>query len=256
MRNSYASALLANTVNECHKMWTRRRTKGFLLLTLIMPTIAALGLAFMQDRLAAAAGLLGHNLPLIMLSLYTFAILPLFAAMSAANSFAGETAARTLKLALLRPIARGKVYASKVLAIAAGIVAQLAALWVVSTLAAWLADGSGAAAGAWPDNLQAYAAASLPMIAIGLVAVLIAQCFRQSTGALALFILLYAAARLLPFALPQLAVWSVFSYTNWHAMWVGGGAAAGKLANTSVLLLAYCIMAYTAGWMLFERKQL
>jgi len=247
-------SLYANAVNEWEKTWARRRTKGFLLLTLILPAAAAFVLAAVRNRLAFVAGL-GDNLPLIMLGLYTFAVLPLFMMMTAADSFSGETASRTLKLVLVRPITRAKIFASKVLAIAAYVAVQLAALWIVSSVAEWLAGGGGSA-GAWLDNLQAYAAAWLPMMAIGLIAVFVAQWFRQSTGAMALVILLYAAAKLLPVVLPQLAVWSVFSYTDWHMLWIGGGAQAGKLANTAALLLAYCIMAYMAGWMLFERKQL
>jgi ABC-2 type transport system permease protein len=244
----------ANVTNELEKMWARRRTKGFLLLTLLLPAASALLLASVQDRSAVVAGL-GNNLPLLMLSLYTFALLPLFMMMTAADSFAGETAARTLKLVLVRPITRTKVFASKVLAIAVGVAVQLAALWIVSSLAEWFVSGSGALA-AWPDNMKAYAAAWVPMMAIGLIAVFIAQWFRQSTGAMALIILLYAAAKLLPLALPQVSVWSVFSYTNWYVLWIGSGASIGKLTNTFALLLSYCIMAYTAGWILFDRKQL
>lgn len=246
-------SLYANVVNEWEKTWARRRTKGFLLLSLILPAAAALGLAAVRNRSAFVAGL-GDNLPLTMLSLYTFAVLPLFMIMTAADAFSGEAASRTLKLVLVRPITRAKIFASKVLAIAAYVALQLALLWTVSSVSEWLAGGGSA--GAWLDNLQAYVAAGLPMMAVGLIAVLIAQLFRQSTGAMALVILLYAAAKLLPIVLPQLAVWSVFSYTDWHRLWIGGGAQAGKLANTSLLLIAYCIMAYTAGWMLFERKQL
>lgn len=247
-------SLYANVVNEWEKTWARRRTKGFLLLTLLLPVTAALGLAAVQNRSAFVSGL-GDNLPLIMLGLYTFAVLPLFMMMTAADAFSGEAASRTLKLVLVRPITRAKIYASKVLAIAAFVAVQLAALWVVSSLAEWLVSGGGSAR-AWLDNLQAYAAAWLPMMAIGLIAAFIAQWFRQSTGAMALLLLLYAAAKLLPVLLPQLAVWSVFSYTDWHRLWIGGGAQAAKLANTAALLAAYCIMAYTAGWVLFERKQL
>ncbi len=247
-------SLYANFVNEWEKTGARRRTKGFLLLTLILPTIAAFGLSAIRSRSVVIAGL-GDNLPLMMLSLYTFTVLPLFMMMTAADSFSGEVAARTLKLVLVRPITRAKVFASKTLAIAAYVAVQLAALWAVSSMADWLVGSSGTS-GAWLDNLQAYAAAWLPMMAIGLVAAFIVQWFRQSTGAMALVILLYAAAKLLPIVLPQLAVWSVFSYTDWHAMWIGDGAQAGKLTNTTAVLLAYCIMAYMAGWMLFERKQL
>jgi ABC-2 type transport system permease protein len=247
-------SLYANLRNETEKLWTRRITKGFLLLTLLLPVISAILLAALQNNIGVIGGL-GSNLPMLMLSLFTFALLPLFLFVTAADSFTGEVAARTLKLVLLRPITRAKVFASKVLAIAVYIAVHLGALWIASVLSGSFIPG-GDVTGGLLDSIQAYTASFLPMIAIGLITVLIAQCFNNSTGAMALIIFIYAAAKFIPFIVPQVSMWSVFSYTNWYVMWVGNGASISKLLNSFVLLLAYCIMAYTAGLIIFDRKQL
>lgn len=247
-------SLYANVRNETEKLWARRRTKGFLLLTLLLPVISAILLAAMQNNTSVIGGL-GSSLPLLMLSLSTFALLPLLLFMTAADSFTGEVAARTLKLVLVRPITRAKVFASKVLAIAVYVAVHLGALWISSVLSGWLIPG-GDLTGGLLDSMKAYTASFLPMIAIGLITVLIAQFFNNSTGAMALIIFIYAAAKLIPFVLPQVSAWSVFSYTDWYVLWVGNGASISKLLNSFGLLLAYCIMAYTAGLFIFERKQL
>jgi ABC-2 type transport system permease protein len=247
-------SLYANLRNETEKLWTRRITKGFLLLTLLLPVISAILLAALQNNIGVIGGL-GSNLPMLMLSLFTFALLPLFLFVTAADSFTGEVAARTLKLVLLRPITRAKVFASKVLAIAVYIAVHLGALWIASVLSGSFIPG-GDVTGGLLDSIQAYTASFLPMIAIGLITVLIAQCFNNSTGAMALIIFIYAAAKFIPFIVPQVSMWSVFSYTNWYVMWVGNGASISKLLNSFVLLLAYCIMAYTAGLIIFDRKHL
>lgn len=244
----------ANVRNETEKLWTRRRTKGFLLLTLLLPVISAILLAAMQNNTGVIGGL-GSSLPMLMLSLFTFALLPLFLFMTAADSFTGEVAARTLKLVLVRPITRAKVFASKVLAVAVCIAVYLGALWIASVLSGWFIPG-GDVTGGLPDSIKAYTASFLPMAAIGLVAVLIAQIFNNSTGAMGLIIFIYAAAKLIPFIFPQASVWSVFSYTDWYVLWVGNGVSLSKLLYSFVLLLAYCIMAYTAGLIIFDRKQL
>jgi ABC-2 type transport system permease protein len=248
------NSLYANLRNETEKLWTRRITKGFLLLTLLLPVISAILLAALQNNIGVIGGL-GSNLPMLMLSLFTFALLPLFLFVTAADSFTGEVAARTLKLVLLRPITRAKVFASKVLAIAVYIAVHLGALWIASVLSGSFIPG-GDVTGGLLDSIQAYTTSFLPMIAIGLITVLIAQCFNNSTGAMALIIFIYAAAKFIPFIVPQVSMWSVFSYTNWYVMWVGNGASISKLLNSFVLLLAYCIMAYTAGLIIFDRKQL
>jgi ABC-2 type transport system permease protein len=247
-------SLYANVWNETEKLWTRRRTKGFLLLTVLLPVISAILLAVLQNNTGVAGGL-GSNLPMLMLSLFTFALLPLLLFMTAADSFTGEVAARTLKLVLVRPITRAKVFASKVLAIAIYIVVHLGVLWIASVLSGSFIPG-GDIIGGLTDSIIAYSASFLPMIAIGLITVLIAQCFNNSTGAMALIIFIYAVAKLIPFIFPQVSVWSVFSFTDWYVLWVGNGASISKLLNSFALLLAYCIMAYTAGLIIFDRKQL
>jgi ABC-2 type transport system permease protein len=167
--------------------------------------------------------------------------------------FAGEAAARTLKLVLVRPITRTKVFASKMLAIAGAAAVLLAALWLASTVAAALVPGASMSGGLL-DSLIAYTAALLPLFAIGLLAAFVAQWVGSGSGALAAMVLLYAAAKVAVFIFPAASVWSVFSYTNWYLLWVGGGASAVVLFRTFVLLLSYCIMAYTAGWLSFLHR--
>jgi ABC-2 type transport system permease protein len=247
-------SLYANVWNETEKLWILRRTKGFLLLTVLLPVISAILLAVLQNN-TGVAGELGSNLPMLMLSLFTISLLPLLLFMTATDSFTGEVAARTLKLILVRPITRAKVFASKVLAIAVFIAIHLGVLWIASVLSGSFIPG-GDIIGGLTDSIAAYTASFLPMIAIGLIAALIAQCFNNSTGAMGLIIFIYAAAKLIPLFFPQVSVWSVFSFTDWYVLWVGNGASISKLLNSFVLLLAYCIMAYTAGLIIFDRKQL
>jgi len=245
-------SLKANWLNELEKLWARRRIKGFLLLAFLIPTISALALAYMQNTSPLIAGL-GSDLPMIMLGLFTTLLLPLFLFMTAVDSFSGEIADRTLKLVLVRPIARSKIFASKVLALAAYVLVHLGAVWTVSVLAELLLKRSYPRSSMF-ESATAYAVAFVPMFAISLMAVLIAQRFRNSTGALALIILIYIIAKMLPFLFPSAAAWSVYSYTNWHTLWVGSGISPAKLFNTFAILLSYCIMAFAGGMMMFERK--
>ncbi|WP_274650884.1 ABC transporter permease [Paenibacillus humicola] len=249
MHSGYASLR-----NEIEKIGRRKSAKGFLLLTLIIPAVAALLLAMLKNNTGMIWGL-GSNLPLIMLRLFTAGLIPLFLFMAAADAFPGEVAARTLKLALVRPVSRAKVFASKVLAMGAYIALYLAVLWLSSSISGWLLAGSGMT-GSLTDGLKAYAVSFVPMMVTGVMAAFIAQWLNNSSGAVTVAIILYAAAKLLPFVFPAFSVWSVFSYTNWYVLWLGGGAAAGKLLNSFALLLSYGIMAYSAGLLLFERKQL
>jgi ABC-2 type transport system permease protein len=234
------------------KLWKLRRTRSFLLLAVLLPILSAILFGYLQDR-AGLFGGLGESLPMMMLSLFTSFLLPLFLAMAAAESFSGEASAGTMKLVLLRPVTRSKAFASKVLALAFYTTVLLGVLWMASAVSGW-AESGGLPADL-PGTMTAYIAAFLPMLATCLIAVLIAQCFSSIAAAIGAALLLYAAAKLLPFFVPAASGWSVFSYTNWHVLWTGSGTSVSNLLGSFVILLSYCIMAYTAGWLLFERKQ-
>ncbi|MEF3307078.1 ABC transporter permease [Paenibacillus sp. GYB003] len=243
-------SLYANAHNETIKLLAQTKTKLAVALTALVPVAAAL----LLGRLRTGIGLGPlRDFPQLMLDLFATALLPLFLFMAAAESFSGEYADRTIKLVLLRPISRAKAFASKVAALLLYAAALLAVVWLVSTAAALVLDGGAALAGL-PDSIVAYAAAFVAMAAIGTAAAFVAQWLRSGVGTLALCVVLYAGAKLLPFFFPEAAAWSFVTYADWHSLWVGGAVASGKLLQIFVFLLASCMISYTAGWYLFEKK--
>ncbi|MFM1651609.1 ABC transporter permease [Brevibacillus sp. B_LB10_24] len=245
-------SLYANVLNETHKLFRQKRTKLALLLTVLAPVLSAV----LLDSFHSNTGIFfGRDFTLLMLGLFSTVFLPLFLFMTAADSFAGEVAARTLKNVLVQPIARSKIFASKVIAITVFTAALLAIVWLVSLLAGLVFVG-GITWRGLADSLTAYPAAFVSMTAVGMAAVFVAQWFRSGVGAFALCVFLYIAAKLLPFIFPQMAAWSIFSYTDWHMLWIGNAASFGRLFNAFVFLLSSCIITYTAGWYLFEKKQI
>ncbi|CAI6052749.1 ABC transporter permease [Cohnella sp. JJ-181] len=247
------NGLYASARNETERLWRRRKTKGFALVAVLLPMLAAWALgALPEDGLT---GVLGGDLPMLTLRFLTLILVPLFLMMTAADLFAGEAADGTLKLALLRPVTRAKVYASKIFVLSFYAAALLAAGWIAATAAGMFVAGAEAADGI-AESLKAYAVSLLPMIALGLLASLVGLIVRSAAGGMAVMLLVYAAAGLLPFLVPQASVWSVVAYADWHVLWAGAGAPAGSLIRSAGILIAYCIMAYTAGVVLLDRKQL
>jgi ABC-2 type transport system permease protein len=242
--------VFVNTHNEIVKLLGQTKTKISLALTALVPVLAAIALG----RLEAGIGLsLGRGLPQLMLDLFAAVWLPLFLFMAAAETFSGEYAARTIKLVLLRPLTRAAAFASKVLALLAYAASLLAAVGVASVAAGLARDARTTIAGL-PETLLAYIAAFVAMAAVVCTAAFVAQWLRSGVGALTLCVFLYVAAKLLPFVWPEAAVWSLFAYTDWHTLWIGGAASAGKLLQAFSFLLSGCALTYTAGWYLFERK--
>ncbi|WP_178022476.1 ABC transporter permease [uncultured Paenibacillus sp.] len=246
------NALLASWRNEVEKLWLRKRTKAVLALAVLVPVILTLGIGLLGRALGLTAAL-GGQVSVLTLNLFTGFLLPLYLFMSAADLFPGETAARTMKLTLVRPVSRAKLFAAKALALGSAAAAILAAAGIASAVCGLLSF-SVSSVSEWTDSLIAYTVSIVPMAALSLIAVWIAMFFANSAAALGSMILVYAAAKLLPVLFPALAVWSPFAYTDWHALWVGNGAGGGKLLQSFFILLAYSMMAYVSSVTRFERK--
>lgn len=246
-------SLYANMLNEAEKLLRQRKTKWILALTVLVPAAAAIFLGNMRSNTGVLLGG-GTDFTLLMLGVFTSALLPLFLFMTAADIFAGEIDARTMKQLLTRPIARSKAFASKALAIGMYLAVLLAVIWIASTLSGLLMNG-GFQADRLGNSIIAYAAAFVAMAAIAMFAIFIAQWFRSSSSALVLCIIIYIAAKLLPFFYPQIADWSIFSFTDWHRLWLGSGTPFGTLFHIFAFLLSASIITYMAGWYLFEKRQ-
>lgn len=243
-------SLYAGTYNETVKLLRQTKTRLTIALAVLVPVMAATLLGNLQSGLGLD---LGRDYPQLMLGLFTAVWLPLFLFMAAADSFSGEYAARTIKLVLLRPVSRAKAFAAKVLALLLYAAFVLLVVWIVSVATGLVLDAETTLAGL-ADSVLAYAAAFVAMAAIGTAASFVAQWLKSGVGTLALCIALYIAGRALPLLLPQAADWSFLTYADWHTLWVGSAADAGRLLQIFVLLLASSMISYTAGWYLFEKK--
>jgi len=245
--------LYANVLNETEKLYRQKKTKVIVVLTVLVPVLSAFLMNSVQQNLGIVLGE-GRDFPLIMLSLFTAVLLPFILFMMAADMFSGEAASRTLKNMLVRPIARSKIFVSKVLVIALFILAELGIIWLTSFVTGLFMTSESMLPVIF-EGIMAYELSFFPMMVLGLIAVLIAVCVDSSIGAFALSTLVYIVAKLLPYIFPQAAAWSAFTYTDWHMMWIGNAVFTGNLIQVFTLLLSSCIISFTAGWYLFEKKQ-
>lgn len=244
----------AAMINETQKLLGQRTAMAYLLLSLLMPL--GFGLLFSSVQSSTAIQILaGSNFSSAMLWMYTSYCLPLFVMMIATNLFVGEVADRSLKLVLMRPISRFKVFLSKTLVIGLFIVAGLALTCVAAILSGgiflkeWNIDE-------WMRMIGQYCAAAFPMFVLGMFTVFVGQFFRSVSGAFLLCIVLYGAAKLLPFIIPSISGILFTTYTDWHSMWLGGSVTVGRLLLITLILLSYCVLFFSGGYYRFEKKDL
>jgi ABC-2 type transport system permease protein len=249
MHNFYANVWI-----ETRKVALKKKTLYLMALTLLLPIGAGLLLANVQNSLGIGA-IHAEEFPVFMLNLFTGLLLPLFVCMGAADQFSEEIGRRTMKLVLARPISRFKVFASKQATLGIYIAAYSMTALVASGISAIFLSGDVSVA-VILDWLIAYGTALLPLITLSIMAVLLAQFFSSGSGALITSILLFAAAKIGAVFFPQISAYSPVSYLDWHMIWLGSPAATDQLWSVFMFLLGCSILFFTAGFYLFNKKEL
>lgn len=242
----------ASLINELEKIARRGKTAVFLALTAIIPFAFGALTAYGQSRFGIAV-FGGAGYPVEALTWMTSLFLPVLLFMQAADSFSGETADRTLNIALMRPAPRWMLFTAKQLALIVSIGIFLAAAGIGAVLASSLFGLGGLSGGGTAQALLAYAVALLPMTALSAAAVWIGQSFKSGSGALVCVLLLYACAKATALFFPAAAGFTPAAYTDWHLLWLGG-VGAEKLGRIFLFLTGCSIVCFTAGFYRFDRK--
>ena len=240
-----------NSVNEFKKLLSRKKTLVFLIITALVPALAAVLLSFVQGRIGLSS-IVSWDFPTSLLTIFTNFFLPLFIFAAAGDLFAGEIEAKTIKLVLIRPITRFKVFLSKNISIGLFIAINLLIILIVSTISGLLL---GAKIGLLHE-IKIYCAAFIPMLAIGIFASFFAQFFKNSSGVMTACIFVYIASKLVPFLSPKISKLILFNYTDWHLLWLGNTAGAHVIFSAFMFILSYSIIFYAAGFYLFDRKDI
>jgi ABC-2 type transport system permease protein len=246
--------LYANIINEIQKIFVQRKAKGFLIFTLMTPIVIAGALNYAQK-------LLGFNIlsetdfSFLLLDWFTSMILPLFIFMVASDLFVGEVSARTLKLTLVRPISRLKVYVSKLIAIGIFILIQLGVTWLSSIIVGSLVFHEWSLRECF-QVWVGYALDFIPMFTLGVFAVLIGQFFSSTSGAFALCTVLFVIAKIAVIFFPSLNAFLFTSYTDWHSLWIENYTPGSNLIDITLVILSSLILFFSIGYYKFDIKEI
>lgn len=248
------NSLKANIINEIQKLLLRKKTFVLLMIVSAGCFLPAFFITSIQKRFIYVS-LASLSYPLMILSVFTNVLLPLFIFMAASELFAGEVGSKALKLVLLRPISRFKVFVSKNIALVVYIFVNLSVVLLVSILSC-LALNEGTILPNISQIIFAYFIDIIPAIILAVFAAFLAQFFRSSSGALTAGILLYVVIRILSIFIGGLNNIIFTSYLNWYSIWHISGNGVLKSINVFFMVLAYGIIFFTLGYHLFDKKEL
>jgi hypothetical protein len=243
----------ANVINETQKLFLKKKITVFLIITAVVCFISAFFISSIQAKLAFIA-LSSVSFPMMTLSIFTNIFLPLFIFMAVSEVFSGELENKSLKLVLIRPISRFKIYISKNAAIAIYIIINLLVVLVASIVSTMLLKIGFAYQGV-TQIIFGYFIDAIPAMVFVLFAAFIAQFFKSSSGALITCILCYLGIEVLCLFIKGFNNAIFTSYLNWCSMWSVGGAGFIRNINTFFMILAYGIIFFTVGYYVFDGKE-
>ncbi|MGC7870068.1 ABC transporter permease [Desulfosporosinus sp. SYSU MS00001] len=245
-------SLKANVLNEVRKLFLKKKALVYLLLMAILSFVTALFISNIQAKLIFIA-INSISYPMMLLAIFTNSFLPLFVFMAASDLFPGEIADRTLKLILTMPISRFKIYISKLVAISIYVLLNFLMIFLVSIFSAFCLNIT------IPSIMSValgYLIDVIPALVLVIFASFIAQFFRSGSTALISSIVIFIGIRALSLFNTLLNNNVFTTYLNWSSLWLTSGTNSLRELNLLLLLLSYGIIFITAGYYLFDRREI
>ena len=197
-----------------------------------------------------------EEFPLLVLPVFTYTILPLFTTFVAIDMFNGEFNAGTMKLSLTRPVSRFGVFSAKVGNIAAFILLNLLFIMLVALVAGYIFNPSSTGLAGVLRVILAYVVTFVPIFVFALLVVLLCNLIRSGLAVFFLSVLLFVGFIALGILYSRLSSFLFTSQLNWYTLWISDTVNVSKLVRQTLLLTGGGIMLFTAGYYLFDRKDL
>lgn len=248
-------AFYANVFNEIQKLISKKKTVVLLSIDVIIPMAAALVVSTLQNSIGINP-LNANQFTVFILGIFTNYILPLLIASVAVDTFSCEFGDKTLKIILLRPISRFKVFTSKIICIGAYIIVNLFIVFIVSSILGFIIKGNERFLYNFSSGLFEYFVSVVPMFCIAIAAGFIAQFFKSSSGALVISIIIYIALSATSIFFPSIIKIFLTSYTDWYLLWLGSSNLGREICNDFIIILSYCMIFFAGGFYLFDKKEI
>lgn len=240
---------------EITKLSKKKKILAAAILSILAVVIGQVAVAFIKHgfglRVAGSA-----EFPLVVLSFLIYTLLPLFAIFVAIDMFNGEFSSNTMKLTLTRPVSRIGVYSAKVSALAVFILANLLFVMILSILAGLLFNPSSTGSLGLAKVVVAYAATFFPIFVFGLLVVCLSNALRSGLAVFFLSVLIFVvfyAAGVLFSAYSSFFITSLF---DWYSLWISESINGFKIFRQILIMIGSGIMFFTAGFYLFDRKDI
>lgn len=245
----------AALINELYKIFKRKKLITAAVLSVLAVLIGQAAVTAVQAgfgvRMAGSA-----EFPLIVLPFFVYTILPMFATFVAIDLFNGEYSAGTMKITLTRPVSRFSVFTAKVTSVALFILGSLMFVMLVSMLAGFIFNPVSAAFMGLVRAAAAYLVSFLPVFVFALLVILLSNLVRSGVTVFFLSLFIFLGFIMMEFIFSKYASFFVTSQFTWYTLWISQSLNILKLLRQTLLMAGLGIMLFTAGYYLFDRRDL
>ena len=250
------TAFFASYRNETEKLLRRKKYMVFLCIgvaiCLIWATIGHLVAGFV--RMQIGYSLVFAPTPMGALPFFLQVLVPFLMFMGICDLITVEGAENTMRAVLCRPVERWKLYASKILAVETYAAIYLVCVFAVSFA---LTQIFGKPLGVL-EVLVAFASYALtlvPLLILASFGALVALLGKSGTLTMFLLIVVYILLNVLPVFFPVLTEMLFVSYLGWYKLWIGALPSASKLVHMLLIVFGYGTVFFTAGSLIFDKKE-
>ncbi|HEY9061024.1 MAG TPA: ABC transporter permease [Pseudobacteroides sp.] len=246
--------LRAASVNEIERLFKKRKAIVAIIISIIaiiLGQLVVVGIRFGIGSRAADKA----EFPLLVLFIFVNAILPLFTALVSIDIFAGEFSQNTMKIAILRPISRLKLFLSKIVAIAFFVFMNLLVVMSLSTLIGMLFNPGNISFMHMLKIVSAYLISIFPVLTVALMVVFLANLFKNGTAAFFASTIVFLGFKVLEFLFGSYKIMFITSMLDWYSRWTGD-ISVQIVTREFLIMLACSLMAFSGGFYLFDKKEL
>ena len=239
-------------INEMFKISKKKKIISSLIFSLLSVIVAAI-VVYSLNNFAGVSVTGSSEFSVMVLTILSYSLFPLFTAFICIDMFAGEFADHTIKFTLTGPASRLKVFWGKILAVATFIASNLILVAFFSFLFSLFINGGTSN---FLRIITSYIMAFLPIFIFALIVVLISNFTRGTTSAFMLSIFVFLVFVGLSVAFPQIKSFLFTSSFDWYKLILGSYINVGKIFRIFLILLGYGIMLFAAGYYLFEKRDI
>lgn len=239
-------------INEIFKISKKKKITAALIFSLLSVIAAAIA-EYSLNNFAGIRVTGSSEFSIMILTILSYSLFPLFTAFICIDMFAGEFSDYTIKFTLTGPASRFKVFSGKILAISTFIICNLIFVMVLSVVASLFINSNA------PNLMKiiiSYIMTFLPIFILALAVVLISNITKGTTSAFMLSIFVFLIFNVLSLVFPQIRSFLFTSDFDWYRLILGSYINYSKILRIFMILFGYGIMLFAAGYYLFEKKDI